>query len=175
MLRRTRHYVLLAMTLIAGASCTSDGPTAAPATIGVRAAAHDESGTLLQCPAAAADSATGVIGPLGGTLSVGGTSVVIPTDAVLSPTSFTLTVPASPYVEIEVTAGSANHFVFEKPVLVAIDYGRCGSGLLTPPHQAWNIDPDTKTLLEKMAGVDVQLTHTVVFTTIHFSGYALAD
>lgn len=175
MLRRMHFHVLLALTLVAGAGCAGDGPTATHPAIAASASIHAESATLLQCPVSEGGSATSVIGSLGGVLSVGGTRVVIPADAVPSSTSFTLTVPSSPYVEIEVTAGDADHFVFSKPVLVAIDYSRCGDSLLSPRHSAWNIDPVTKALLEKMIGVDVRLTHTVVFTTIHFSGYALAD
>jgi hypothetical protein len=175
MLRRTHCSIVFALTLVAGISCTTDPSTSVTATVSADSL-NETSGTLLQCPDSTSGSATGVIGALGGTLSVGGTSVVIPADAVLSPTSFTLSVPASPYMEIEVTAGGSNHYVFGKPVIVTIDYGRCGGGgLLSPPHQVWNIDPVTKALIEKMAGVDIQIAHTVVFTTIHFSGYAVAD
>jgi hypothetical protein len=173
MLRRTHFFIAFALTLLAGAGCGADRSTSATATAD---SASEASATLLQCPDSTSGSATSIIGALGGTLSVGGTSVVIPADAVLSPTSFTLSVPASPYVEIEVTAAGSNHYVFDKPVLVTIDYGRCGgNSLLSPPHQAWNIDPVTKALLEKMAGVDIKIAHTVVFTTVHFSGYAVAE
>jgi hypothetical protein len=180
-LNRFRLALALAIASLAGAGCASDNPTStvgangAPSAWGGRHDSGDHAG-LLECGSSRTESATGVIDALGGVLSVGGTSVVIPANAVLSPTSFTLTVPASPYVEIEVTAGEADHFVFDKPVLVSIDYGRCGHGsLFEPSHEAWNIDPVTKALLEKMPSVDVKLTHTVVFSTIHFSGYALAD
>jgi hypothetical protein len=178
MLRRKYHHLAAALTLVALGGCSTDNPTSA-VTAGSSAAVADASGasaTLLECPPATDQSTTSVVDALGGVLSVGGTSVVIPANAVLAPTSFTLTVPASRYVEIEVTAGDADHFVFSRPVLVTIDYGRCGdSSLFDPPHQAWNIDPGTKALLERMSGVDVKLAHTVVFSTIHFSGYALAD
>jgi hypothetical protein len=171
--------IALGAALIAGAACGADSSTSAVAATRTPAAWGSSSSgtpTLLACPSSTAQSATSVIGALGGVLSVGGTSVVIPANAVLAPTSFTLTVPASPYVEIEVTAGSADHFVFEKPVIVAIDYGRCGSDSPSAPaHQAWNIDSDTKALLEQMPGLDVKLAHTVIFSTIHFSGYALVD
>jgi hypothetical protein len=178
MLRFNHLRLALAVALVAGLGCASDNPTTAVAASGTPATASENntSATLLGCPAATTQSATSLIGALGGVLSVGGTSVTIPANAVLTPTSFTLTVPASPYVEILVTAGGADHFIFDKPVLVAIDYGRCGdNSLFEAPHQAWNIDPTTKALLERMAGIDIKLTHTVVFSTIHFSGYALAD
>jgi hypothetical protein len=132
--------------------------------------------SLITCPAGAPQSATGLIGPLGGVIAAGNTQVVIPANAVLAPTSFTLSVPSSKYVEIEVTADGADHFLFDLPVTVTIDYGRCGrSNLDRGLLSAWNIDPATKALLEQMPSVDNKLTRTVTFTTIHFSGYAVAD
>ena len=106
---------------------------------------------------------------------MGSIQVIVPANAVLAPTSFTLTVPASNYLELDVKADGADHFVFQRPVTVAIDYGRCGLPPLHGALSAWNIDPDTKALLEEMPSVDTQLTHTIVFSTIHFSGYAVAD
>lgn len=106
----------------------------------------------------------------------GNTRVVIPADAVLAPTAFTLSVPSSKYVEIEVTAGGSEHFVFALPVTVTLDYGRCSrSDLDKASLSAWNIDPATKSLLEAMVSVDDKVTRTVTFSTIHFSGYAVAD
>jgi hypothetical protein len=131
--------------------------------------------TLIACPSSAAETSTGLIGPLGGVLGPGGIRVIVPANAVLAPTSFTLTVPASNYLEIDVQAGDAGHFVFERPVVVAIDYGRCGLPRFHRALTVWNIDPDTKALLEEMPSVDSQLTHTIIFSTIHFSGYAVAD
>lgn len=171
-----RTLTALATGLFLASGCGDGGsPTQA---LAAGSSLFPSSGTpsLVSCPSSTTQSVTGLIGALGGTLSVGGTIVTIPANAVLTPTNFTLTIPASPYMEIEVTANGADHFVFSQPVAVTIDYGRCAdSSLLAPPYQAWNIDPATHTLLENMGGVDVKLTHTVVFTTIHFSGYALAD
>ena len=178
MLRRMRIHFLLAATLIAGgvASCTSDTVTAPQA--GARSSLLGFSNTpsLITCPAGDSQSATGIIGPLGGVLSAGNTSVVIPANAVLDPTTFTLTVPSSKYVEIEVTANGGEHYLFAQPVTVTIDYGRCSrSNIDLVPLSAWNIDPVTKALLEQEPSVDNKLARTVTFTTIHFSGYAVAD
>ena len=43
------------------------------------------------------------------------------------------------------------------------------------PLTAWHIDPVTHELLEPMVSIDNKLLHTVTFTTIHLSGYALAN
>jgi hypothetical protein len=176
---RIRSRLVLAATLamVAAASCTSDQVAAPrPTDPSMLLGLPGTSSTLITCPAGEAGTATGLIGPLGGVLAAGNTRVVIPAGAVLSLTSFTLTVPSSKYVEIEVKPVGGEHFVFELPVAVTLDYGRCGrsnldKGLLT----AWNIDPVTKRLLAPMVSVDDKVARTVTFSTIHFSGYAVAD
>ena len=174
-LSKLRNIAACAAALFVASAC-GDGGSPTQAVAAGSLFPSTASPSLVSCPSTSAQSVSGLIGALGGTLSVGGTIVTIPANAVLSPTNFTLTIPASPYMEIEVTAGDSSHFVFSQPVAVTIDYGRCaGRSLLGPSYQAWNIDPTTHALLENMGGVDVKLTHTVVFTTLHFSGYALAD
>lgn len=133
--------------------------------------------TLLRCePAAVSHSVSSVIGLLGGTLQIGNTRVVIPENAVPAPTVFTLTVPQSALVEISVRAGTADHYVFQRPVVVTIDYGRC-AGSLDPlrPVTAWHIDESSKRLLENMGGLDLRPSSTITFVTGHLSGYAVAD
>jgi hypothetical protein len=178
--RRTRISLALAASLaLAGAaSCTADRassplPTERSSLLGLTGGA---SSALITCPAGEAQSVTGTIGPLGGLLAVGNTRIVVPANAVLAPTTFTLTVPSSRYVEFEVTAAGSEHFLFELPVTVTIDYSRCGrSNVDLRPLTVWNIDPRTKALLEPMPSVDDKLTKSVLFTTLHFSGYAVAD
>lgn len=166
----------LAILLAALVGCPGDSssPTAPTRESGPSTSLFS-SPALIACPSATTQTNSGLIGPLGGVLSAGGVVVTIPAGALLAPTQFTLTVPASQYLEIDVKADGADHYVFQREVAVAIDYGRCGVPPLHAPLTAWNIDPDTKALLEQMPTVDAQLTHTVIFSTIHFSGYAVAD
>lgn len=132
--------------------------------------------TLISCPTTSTESVTQRIGLSGGVLAIGGTRVVIPLGAVLSPEDFTLTIPESPYAEIRVRTGTAEHYLFQRPVLMSIDYSRCATPALDQHAlSVWNIDPDSKALLEQMTSVDLKLTHTITFTTIHLSGYAVAD
>ena len=179
--------IRLALALLACAACSGD--VTSPSTKATGAGANgsitlspitprsDVSGeTLISCPTTSTQSVTQRIGISGGVLAIGNTSVVIPLGAVLFPQDFTLTIPQSPYAEIRVRAGSAEHYLFQQPVLMSIDYSRCATPALD--HEAlsvWNIDPDSKALLEQMVGVDVKLTHTITFTTIHLSGHAVAD
>jgi hypothetical protein len=173
----------LALALLAVAACSADvtspsrpvsrSPLSSrPDVLGLGTSAA----TLISCPSSATQTVTSRIGIAGGVLAVGSTTVVIPLGAVIFPENFTLTVPASPYAEIRVRTGSAEHYVFQTPVTMSIDYSRCATPTLdTHALSVWNIDPDSKALLAPMVSVDAKLTHTVVFTTIHLSGYAVAD
>jgi hypothetical protein len=176
---RASHLRRLTFVLLAGAACSGDRSSSARMTEPSTSApttSNFTGATLIQCPTNTTQTTTGIIGPLGGLLSVGNTLVIIPPNAVLIPTSFTLTVPNSTYVEIGVNAAGTNHFVFATPVTVVISYDRCNrSDINSVPLTAWNIDPVTKALLAPMLSVDDKLFRTVTFTTIHFSGYAVAD
>lgn len=179
---RAARLLALALVLATGAGCAADRGTGVGAggsdgALPLPLAAAPGSPTLLQCaPAAEEQTTTALIGPLGGTLSLGATSVVIPRDAVLAPTTFRLTIPASPLVEIAVRAGSAEHFVFAQPVLMTIDYGRCAASVpALQPLSVWHIDETSKALLENMGGVDFRALHVITFYTGHLSGYAVAD
>jgi hypothetical protein len=79
-------------------------------------------------------------------------------------------------MEIDVSVPGVEHFIFEKAIVVSIDYSRCHNiGLFTPPLQVWHIDTSTNELLEHMPSLDTRLTRSVLFTTGHLSGYALAN
>lgn len=131
------------------------------------------SATLAVCPTDQTQSTSSILGALGGTVSIGGTSVVIPLGALLSSTNIALTIPASQYMEIGVTA-NGGHFLFQQPIAITIDYSRCSSDIQAKTLSVWNIDPGTHQLLKNMGGIDNKLTHQITFTTIHLSGYAIA-
>ena len=88
----------------------------------------------------------------------------------------TVTVPASKYMEVEISVAGSEHFTFELPVVVTLSYDRCtrsAADLL--PMTAWYIDSETKDLLAPMGGMDDKVARTVTFTTGHLSGYAIAN
>ena len=167
-----RVAAALAMALLVGA-CTEQAPTepaAAPLL-----ASHDGP-TLIECPTNVTSSATAVIGAFGGSVTVGGSSITLPPAAVLEPTTITVTVPASKYVEIDVTANGAEHFDFLVPATITISYARCTrSDINQKTLTAWYIDSVLKTLLQPMGGFDNKVTRTVTFTTEHLSGYSIAE
>jgi hypothetical protein len=133
-----------------------------------------ESGELLAaCQLNPAVEFTGSAGIAGGTLAGAGVAITIPAGALSTATSFHVRIPSSPYAEVEIHADGQEHYQFMQPVVIAIDYSRCGtpSGDLT----AWHIDPETKALLEDMGGVNDVLNQRVIFSTMHLSGYAIAN
>jgi hypothetical protein len=189
MIRVTEFRLAFALLVIVACSADVTAPTKTSApTVSASGASllpallpgvlpADPSGsTLIECPTEVTQSVSARIGPSGGVLAIGNTTVVIPLGAVLFPQDFTLTLPASRYAEIRVRTGTAEHYIFQLPVTMAIDYARCATPALDQRAlTVWNIDPDSKALLAPMVSVDEKLTHTILFTSIHLSGYAVAD
>lgn len=132
--------------------------------------------TLIECPVSETRSVSSDIGLLGGTIELDGHSMTVPGGALLTPTTFTLTVPASNYVEIEIRAGGQESFEFLEPVSIAISYERCTrSNIDKVELTAWQIDPSTKALLEHMGGTDDKSERAVTFPSGHLSGFAIAN
>jgi hypothetical protein len=175
---RPMRRLLVVVALAALGACAEQRPTepTKPGASGSLDGLFSSGPKLVQCATDETTSAVGSITELGGTLSIGGTSVVFPAGAVLGATNVTLTIPASRYVEIEIKADDQEHFVFEQPIVVTIDYSRCQrSDVLVKPLSVWYIDAQTKDLLEQMTvGIDNKLTQSITFSTPHLSGYAIA-
>lgn len=155
-------------------------PTAPTAGAGASAGALASTGTgapsLLACPSNTASTAQATIGLLGGMVEAAGTRIAIPPGAVLLPHVFTVTVPASRLMEVQITAEGYEHFDFLLPVQVTIDYSRCrGNPAVLSTLSAYHIDEQTKGLLELMRGADDKFAHAYTFTTDHLSGYAIAN
>jgi hypothetical protein len=165
---------LTSLVLAAFTACGE--PTAPAGTPGASADALIFGGTrLVSCPSQELRVASQTIGPLGGDLSAGGMTLSIPPGAVPLPTLFTVTVPPSKYVEVEITALGVEHFVFDAPVRITLDYGRCTrSDIDQAPLTVWYIDGITDTPLRPMGGEDDKGARTVTFTTGHLSSYAIA-
>ena len=156
---------LAALGLFAAVSC--DTPTTPPP--------DPSTARLISCPTTETRTTQGIIGPLGGTLSLGGTTIAIPGGALSLPTLITLTIPAGQYMEVDITANDLTSFVFNTTVGIRIDYSRCTDPALdTARLSVWHIDAQSKALLEFMGGVDNKTANTITFTTGHLSAYAVA-
>lgn len=131
---------------------------------------------LIECPSGETATASATIGVAGGVVKAGGVSIAIPANALLGDAEVTVMVPASRFVEVDISVAGSEHFEFRLPVVVTMSYARCSrSNINLAPLSAWYIDSDTKALLEKMPSIDNKLLRTVTFTTLHLSGYAIAN
>ena len=169
-----RLFITTAASLATAAACTAASITGtepnAPAAVKLSGP------SLIQCPVNTSASATAVVGPLGGIVNVGATSIEIPAGALLGSSTVTVTVPASKYMEVDISVEGVEHFVFELPVVVTLSYARCNRNNMDAlPLSVWYVDSETKDLLEPMGGVDNKLLRTITFTTGHLSGYAIAN
>jgi hypothetical protein len=131
---------------------------------------------LIECPAMQASTNFGLLGVLGGTVAAAGSSISLPAGSLLLGTLIRLTVPASTYMEIDVTADNLVSFIFQRPVTITIDYSRCHTSVTAGKTlTVWHINTQTKVLLENMHGVNDPLQRKISFTTDHLSGYAIAQ
>jgi hypothetical protein len=174
--RKVGSALVTALLIVGSCRDQTTAPTTPPAgSAGSQGLFGFSSPTLLSCPTNETQSTSALIDQLGGTLSLGANSVVVPLGALLGPTTVELTVPASRLMEVDLTVNGGQHISFLQPVVVTIDYSRCGrSNLWNRQLSVWNIDPSTDALLENMGGLDNKLTQTITFVTPHFSGFAIA-
>ena len=78
-------------------------------------------------------------------------------------------------MEVDLSVNGGQHIDFPQPVVVTIDYSRCNRWeTLLARLNVWNIDQDTKALLQNMGGIDDKLAQSITFSTPHFSGFAIA-
>src|SRR5438270_3375321 len=114
----------LAMLLLA-ISC-GEGRATAPG--GSSSRSENSGPSLIECPTNESSTTSALVGLLGGTVQLGATSISIPSGALSVPTLIQVTVPASRFMEIDVTAVGFTSFLFQKPVSVTVDYSRCNRG-----------------------------------------------
>jgi hypothetical protein len=170
---RSASLVLAVMVL---SSC-GEGPAAERITASESPMTSTSSAsTLIECPVDSTVSKTATIDLLGGTLELDGHKLVVPANAVLLPTEFTLTVPASNHLEVDIKAAGEEHFQFEQPVSLTLSYARCSrSNINKKDLKVFYIDAATKAILEDMGGTDDKTSRTVTTGTDHLSGYAIGQ
>jgi hypothetical protein len=168
--------VLVGGLMLSLANCSGDLATAPSVPVASAIRVQDsQPQSLLYCPSARSMQTSATIGQAGGVVAVGGFSMRVPGGVLSEPTRFTLLVPASQYLEVEISAAGYKHYQFERPVMVTLDYSRCSFDLRTADFSAWYIDSDTKEPLANMGGHDDRGRHRVTFFTDHLSGYAIAN
>ena len=183
----TRRISLRAASLagiVALLAACSDAPTApsaapsAPRAVNAAVAAPSAitaspAATLFACENSKTRSASAVIGPRGGMVVVAGSALVVPPGAVSKPTTFTFTLPASPFLTVDVSARGAEHYSFARPVAISISYAHCANDIPDAPLGAWWVNAATLEQLGVMAGIDDRQHRRLTFVTDHLSGYAV--
>lgn len=163
--------ILFCILLLAGCADTSPTEmTESPASI-------SSGPVLVECPTDVTRSVSVKIDPVnGGELELDGHRLTVPPLALLLETEFTLTVPASRYVEVHITANGEHGFEFLKTAGITISYARCTrSNIDKVQLTAYKIHPETKALLKSMGGRDDTLLRSVTFSTDSLSAYAIAQ
>lgn len=169
-----RAGVLFSFLLLAGCSDTS--PTDV-AELDHPVSALSSGPVLVECPTDVTRTVSKTIHPLsGGTIELDGHSLTVPALALLLPTEFTLTVPASRFVEVHVTANGEHGFEFLRTAGLTISYARCTRGNIDKVQlSAYKIHPVSKELLKSMGGSDDAVARSVTVLTDSLSAYAIAQ
>ena len=170
---RIRSLSCTATLLILAAACSDAGPL--PLEPEPEKVSASDSNFLV-CPVDTTRSVRRTIGILGGTIALDGHSITLPLGAVLRPTTFTLTVPESPYVEVEIHAEGHDSFQFLVPASITMSYDRCDRTDIDPSTlSVWHIDGLLRTLLEPMGGLVDEERRTIRFDSGHLSGFIIAN
>lgn len=186
MQKTVRALVLLATVTVLAASCvTSDGarsvgpnadmPTVAGTggrTLTSRVRGGSDSLSLFACAAdSIADSASAVIGPLGGQIQFGPHTLVVPPGALLRATTITASAPGDGHVDA-VFQPEGLHFLV--PAVLTLSYAQCSP---PPDHQAsiTYLQSLLGEILDILPSVDNPTKGQVVAPITHFSVYAVAD
>ena len=167
---------ILPFALLLLGACTTDSPTTPQLgpTLSRRVESVDRPTGILLCPTTESFRTEGVVGPAGGSLSVGGHRLTVPAGVLTEATHLTLYAPAGRHVRLELSAGGAEHYRFRAPVVVTISYDRCArQHRPASPAVAWYTDVAGGVPLERMPSKDDRKRRAVTFATTHFSTYAV--
>lgn len=133
----------------------------------------------MSCPTTWPEVGHGLVTSRGGTIQVGQSRIDVPAGAVKAPTAITMIMHASPYMLIEMRANGRDHFQFEKPIEVTIDYSHCEAPTTmmseAADRTAWYVDEGLGIPVEAMSTTDDPAEQRLNFTTDHFSVYIIAN
>lgn len=131
---------------------------------------------LMSCPTSESHAGSGRIPASGGTLRLGGHSVVVPGTAIVDSIEISAEAAAGSAVILDLRANGQEHWQFLDRLVVTIDYSRCNpSAYAGRQLTVWLVDPETGAPTEFMGGVDDRASRRITFQTDHFSGYAIAN
>ena len=171
---KARRLLASVLLLVVALACTDRTPTAVPAVPAPDAsligALLGPTG-LLKCSNLPYASSTKTIGPLGGTISAGPHTLVIPPGALLSPTSITMTAPTGLGVNAVKFQPAGLRFV--APAALTMSYANCSLlGKILPKRIAYT--DDNLNILYYLLSLDSLLSKWVTGKVNHFSDYVVA-
>src|SRR5881396_3586000 len=173
-MKARRLLIAPVLLLVVALACTDRTPTSVPAApapdaclIGGLLGATG----LLKCSSLPYASQTRTIGPLGGTISAGPHTLVIPPGALTSPTAITMTAPTG--LGVNAVKFQPAGLRFLSPAALTMSYSNCSLlGLLLPKEIAYT--DDNLNILSYLLSLDNLLSKRVTGKVNHFSAYVVA-
>ena len=173
-MKARRLLIAPVLLLVIALACTDRTPTSVPA-----APAPDASliggllgaTGLLKCSSLPYASQTRTIGPLGGTISAGPHTLVIPPGALTSPTAITMTAPTGLGVNAVKFQPAGLRFV--TPAALTMSYSNCSLlGKILPKRIAYT--DDNLSIISYLLSLDNLFSKNVTGKVNHFSAYVVA-
>jgi len=126
---------------------------------------------LLRCSNLPYASATKTIGPLGGSISAGPHTLVIPPGALLNPTTITMTAPTG--LGVNAVKFQPEGLRFVAPAVLTMSYSNCNLlGKLLPKRIAYT--DDNLNIITYLLSLDNLFSKYVTGKVNHFSDYVIA-
>jgi hypothetical protein len=172
---KARRLIAPILLLAVALACTDRTPTAVPAA----APAADASliggllgaTGLLKCSNLPYASSTKTIGALGGSISAGPHTLVIPPGALLNPTTITMTAPTG--LGVNAVKFQPQGLRFVAPAALTMSYANCSLlGKLLPKRIAYT--DDNLNIISYLLSLDNLFSKNVTGKVSHFSDYVIA-
>lgn len=175
--REAARALLALPVLVSLLSCADlTTPTAPVAEVASPASLSMAGGRLITCPASDVQVVSGNIGVGGGRIGVNGHELLVPKGALSSPQRFQMEVRSSPHLVVSFRAEGHEHFQFNAPVFLTLNYSRCESDAESAPElRMYYVDAASLSILEDVGGVMDTGANSVTAATDHLSDYAVGS
>jgi len=179
-MKAVRALAVLLVVCLFAVSCQDSTPTAVPIAAAPAPVPAPEAGLigallgptgLLKCSNLPYASNTSTIGPLGGTISAGPHTLVVPPGALLSPTTITMTAPTG--MGVNAVRFQPEGLRFVTPAALTMSYANCSLlGKILPKRIAYT--DDKLNILYYLLSLDNLFSKRVTGKVNHFSDYVVA-
>ncbi len=171
---KARRLIASVLLVVVALACTDRTPTSvavAPAPDASLIGSLLGATGLLKCSNLPYASSTKTIGALGGTISAGPHSLVIPPGALLNPTTITMTAPTG--LGVNAVKFQPAGLRFNTPAALTMSYSNCSLlGLLLPKRIAYT--DDNLNIISYLLSLDNLFSKYVTGQVNHFSDYVVA-